>query len=109
MLQRGDDLRALAEQAVAEGADVIGMADGDGSQALVADVARRHDVAFVCVPEHPQPLSTAPTSRPHWAPTATPSSAASTWPCSATRVFVNNASLGVYASGSTRASWASSR
>jgi diacylglycerol kinase family enzyme len=50
VLQRGDDLRALAEQAVADGADVLGMAGGDGSQALVADVARRHDVAFVCVP-----------------------------------------------------------
>jgi diacylglycerol kinase family enzyme len=29
---------------------VIGMAGGDGSQALVAGVAMRHDVAFVCVP-----------------------------------------------------------
>ena len=50
VLQRGDDLRCLAEQAVADGADVLGMAGGDGSQALVADVARRHGVAFVCVP-----------------------------------------------------------
>jgi diacylglycerol kinase family enzyme len=50
LLRRGDDLRALAEQAVADGADVLGMAGGDGSQALVADVARQHDVAFVCVP-----------------------------------------------------------
>ncbi|MGB3440869.1 MAG: diacylglycerol kinase family protein [Actinophytocola sp.] len=50
VLGRDDDLRALAEQAVADGADVIGMAGGDGSQALVADVARQHDVAFVCVP-----------------------------------------------------------
>jgi diacylglycerol kinase family enzyme len=50
VLDRGDDLRALAEGAVADGADVIGMAGGDGSQALVADVARRHDVPFVCVP-----------------------------------------------------------
>jgi hypothetical protein len=50
VLRRGDDLRTLAEQAVDTGADVIGMAGGDGSQALVADVARRHDVAFVCVP-----------------------------------------------------------
>ncbi|GAA1306270.1 hypothetical protein GCM10009610_18550 [Pseudonocardia xinjiangensis] len=49
-LRPGDDLRALAEQAVADGADVLGMAGGDGSQALVADVARTHDVAFVCVP-----------------------------------------------------------
>lgn len=50
VLQPGDDLRALAEEAVAAGTDVIGMAGGDGSQALVADVARAHDVALVCVP-----------------------------------------------------------
>src|SRR3954447_753955 len=50
VLRPGDDLRALAEMAVSEGADVIGMAGGDGSQALVADVARQHDVAHVCVP-----------------------------------------------------------
>jgi len=49
-LRQGDDLRALAEQAVADGADVLGMAGGDGSQALVADVARHHGISFVCVP-----------------------------------------------------------
>ena len=50
VLKPGDDLSALAEQAVRDGADVIGMAGGDGSQALVASIAVRHDVAFVCVP-----------------------------------------------------------
>jgi diacylglycerol kinase family enzyme len=50
VLAPGDDLRRLAEQAVARGADVLGMAGGDGSQALVASVAMAHDVAFVCVP-----------------------------------------------------------
>jgi diacylglycerol kinase family enzyme len=50
VLAPGDDLVRLAEEAVAGGADVIGMAGGDGSQALVAGVAMRHDVAFVCVP-----------------------------------------------------------
>ena len=50
MLSPGDDLRRLAHEAVDRGADVIGVAGGDGSQALVADVAMRHDVAFVCVP-----------------------------------------------------------
>src|SRR5829696_8638088 len=50
VLHPGDDLRALAERAVDEGADVLGMAGGDGSQALVADVARTHDVALVVVP-----------------------------------------------------------
>jgi diacylglycerol kinase family enzyme len=50
LLERGDDLRELATQAIADGADVIGMAGGDGSQALVATVAMQHDVAHVCVP-----------------------------------------------------------
>jgi diacylglycerol kinase family enzyme len=50
VLAPGDDLVRLAEEAVARGADVIGMAGGDGSQALVAGVAMRHQVAFVCVP-----------------------------------------------------------
>jgi diacylglycerol kinase family enzyme len=49
-LRRGDDLRGLATSALADGADVIGMAGGDGSQATVASVAMRHDVAHVCVP-----------------------------------------------------------
>jgi diacylglycerol kinase family enzyme len=50
VLERGDDLVQLAEDAIARGADVIGMAGGDGSQALVATVAVRHDVAHVVVP-----------------------------------------------------------
>jgi diacylglycerol kinase family enzyme len=50
VLAPGDDLRQLAEQAVAGGADVIGMAGGDSSQALVASVVARHGVGFVCVP-----------------------------------------------------------
>ena len=48
-LRPGDDLRSLAVDAVAS-ADVIGMAGGDGSQALVAEVAMQHDVPYVCVP-----------------------------------------------------------
>ncbi len=50
VLQPGDDLLQLAEDAIARGADVIGMAGGDGSQALVASVAAQHDVPHVCVP-----------------------------------------------------------
>jgi diacylglycerol kinase family enzyme len=50
VLQPGDDLLQLAQQAVARGADVIGMAGGDGSQAVVASVAMAHDIGFVCVP-----------------------------------------------------------
>jgi diacylglycerol kinase family enzyme len=50
VLTEGDDLFRLAVDAVENGADVIGMAGGDGSQALVASVAVRHDVPYVCVP-----------------------------------------------------------
>jgi diacylglycerol kinase family enzyme len=50
LLAPGDDLCALAEQAAAAGADVLGMAGGDGSQAVVAAVAAAHDLSFVCVP-----------------------------------------------------------
>lgn len=50
VLEPGDDLLELAESAIARGAQVIGMAGGDGSQALVATVAARRDVAHVCVP-----------------------------------------------------------
>ncbi len=50
ILERGDDLLQLARDAIARGADVIGMAGGDGSQALVATVAAEHDIPHVCVP-----------------------------------------------------------
>jgi diacylglycerol kinase family enzyme len=50
VLKPGDDIVQLARDAVARGADAIGVAGGDGSQALVADVARQHDVAFACIP-----------------------------------------------------------
>jgi diacylglycerol kinase family enzyme len=49
-LTPGDDLEHLAQDAVARGADVIGMAGGDGSQALVAGIAAEHDVPYVCIP-----------------------------------------------------------
>jgi len=50
LLERGDDLRLIAEAAVARGADALGMAGGDGSQAVVASVAAGHGLPFVCVP-----------------------------------------------------------
>jgi diacylglycerol kinase family enzyme len=50
ILRPGDDLLELAESAIARGAQVIGMAGGDGSQALVATVAARREIAHVCVP-----------------------------------------------------------
>ncbi len=50
MVERGHHISTLAEAAVARGADVIGMAGGDGSQGVVAAIAARHDLPFVCVP-----------------------------------------------------------
>jgi len=50
ILEPGDDLNRLADDAIAGGADVIGMAGGDGSQALVAAVATGRGIPFVCIP-----------------------------------------------------------
>ena len=44
------DLRALVDQAVADGADALGMAGGDGSLGVVAAAAYAHDLPFVCIP-----------------------------------------------------------
>ena len=49
MLDHGLDLEQLARDAVARGADCLGMAGGDGSQALVASIAVEHALPFVCV------------------------------------------------------------
>jgi diacylglycerol kinase family enzyme len=50
VLGPGDDLLQLAESAIEGGADVIGMAGGDGSQALIATVASRAGIPHVVVP-----------------------------------------------------------
>ena len=103
MLRPGDDLRQLAEDAVARGADVLGMAGGDGSQALVASVASKHGIPFVVVPAG---------TRNHFALDLgldrddVPGALAAYQDGVDTvvdlaevngRVFVNNASMGVYA------------
>ena len=49
-LGSGDDLAALATQAVGDGADVLGVAGGDGSLSVVAAVAHAHEIPFVCIP-----------------------------------------------------------
>jgi diacylglycerol kinase family enzyme len=49
LLDHGLDLEQLARDAIASGADCLGMAGGDGSQALVASIAIEHDIPFVCV------------------------------------------------------------
>jgi diacylglycerol kinase family enzyme len=50
VLKPGDDLTQVAQAAVDRGADAIGMAGGDGSQALVAAVAADRGVPMVVVP-----------------------------------------------------------
>ena len=50
VMTEGDDLASLAAAALSSGADMIGMAGGDGSQAIVAAVASRHDIPHVCIP-----------------------------------------------------------
>ena len=49
LLDHGLDLEVLARDAVARGADCLGMAGGDGSQALVASIAIEHGLPFVCI------------------------------------------------------------
>ncbi|MGY3337655.1 diacylglycerol kinase family enzyme [Streptomyces filamentosus] len=43
------DVEALAREAVAGGADLLGVAGGDGTQALVAAVAAEHDLPFLVI------------------------------------------------------------
>jgi diacylglycerol kinase family enzyme len=50
VLNPGDDFRDEAQAAVGRGADVLGAAGGDGSQAIVATVALEHGLPYVCVP-----------------------------------------------------------
>jgi len=43
------DVAAIARQALADGADLLGVAGGDGTQALVAGVAAEHGVPFLVI------------------------------------------------------------
>ncbi|HYZ27664.1 MAG TPA: diacylglycerol kinase family protein, partial [Thermoleophilaceae bacterium] len=49
-LRPGDDLVALVETAIREGADGLAMAGGDGSQAIVAAAAAEHGLPYACIP-----------------------------------------------------------
>jgi len=49
-LDTGDDLEALVRAAVADGADGLAMAGGDGSQAVVATIASELDLPYACIP-----------------------------------------------------------
>ncbi|MGW7053549.1 diacylglycerol/lipid kinase family protein [Streptomyces sp. NPDC054887] len=104
LLDGSQDVVELARQAVAEGADLLGVAGGDGTQALVAEVAARHDLPFVVIPAG---------TRNHFAldlglDREDPAAALEALTegvelrvdlgYAADRVFVNNASFGTYAS-----------
>ncbi len=43
------DVEAMARAAVADGADLLGVAGGDGTQALVAGIAADHDLPFLVI------------------------------------------------------------
>lgn len=45
-----DDFYEKAVDAIHRGADALGAAGGDGSQAVVATVALQHDLPYVCIP-----------------------------------------------------------
>jgi diacylglycerol kinase family enzyme len=49
-LRPGEDLTALVRSAVDAGADAIGMAGGDGSQAVVAAAAAEAGLPYACIP-----------------------------------------------------------
>lgn len=46
----GVDLRELVEGALKRGADALAMAGGDGSQAIVAEIAAREGLPYACIP-----------------------------------------------------------
>ncbi|MFE7705243.1 diacylglycerol/lipid kinase family protein [Streptomyces sp. NPDC057486] len=49
VLDGSTDVAAVARQAVANGADLLGVAGGDGTQALVAGIAAEHDLPFLVI------------------------------------------------------------
>ena len=49
-LTKGADLRELVLAEVEGGADGLAMAGGDGSQAVVAEIAAEHDLPYACIP-----------------------------------------------------------
>jgi diacylglycerol kinase family enzyme len=49
-LTRNGDLEQLVRDAIADGADALAMAGGDGSQAIVAAVAAERGLPYACIP-----------------------------------------------------------
>jgi diacylglycerol kinase family enzyme len=49
-LKLTDELATLVHDAIENGADMLGVAGGDGTQAIVAAIAAQHGLPYVCVP-----------------------------------------------------------
>jgi diacylglycerol kinase family enzyme len=49
-LHLGEDLEAVVRDAIEHGADMLGVAGGDGTQAIVAAIAAEQGLPYVCVP-----------------------------------------------------------
>lgn len=49
-LTKGADLSQLVQAEVDAGADALAMAGGDGSQAVVAEIASEHGLPYACIP-----------------------------------------------------------
>lgn len=49
-LRRDDDLQQLVLAEIADGADALAAAGGDGTQAIIAAVAADNDLPFACIP-----------------------------------------------------------
>ena len=107
----GDGLEALIQGVVDDGADVLGVAGGDGSLAAVAAVAAARRIPFVCIPAG---------TRNHFARDlgVAPNDLVGALDAFGTalertidlgdvngRAFVNNVSLGIYADAVARAGY----
>lgn len=101
------ELPALARRAAAEGADVLGVAGGDGSLAAVAQVALEVGLPFVCVPAGTRNHFARDLGLDRGDPVAAVEAfvagpqrrvdVATVANATGERVFLNNASIGVYA------------
>ena len=94
------DVAQIAREAVAQGADLLGVAGGDGTQALVAGVAVEHGLPFAVITAGRRnhfalDLGLDREDRPPaWAPCPMVSSCGSTFGQINGQVFINNASFG---------------
>ena len=97
------DVAALVRDAVDRGADLLGVAGGDGTQALVAGIAAEHDLPFLVSAPAPGTTSrstsgsTATIPPPAWTGCANGVEVRVDLGMIGDRPFVNNASFGAYA------------